>query len=59
MVVQFYLTSIGGASSHWTSYGATAIYSATPAGFRVYVYTPGITPALANQWGWHLNWSAR
>ena len=54
-----YVTSIGGATSHWTSFGATAIYSPTATGFRVYVYTPGITPALANAWGWHLNWSAR
>ncbi|MFP2910080.1 S8 family peptidase [Pyxidicoccus sp. 3LFB2] len=53
-----YFTSLGGTSSHWTSSGATAIYSPTATGFRVYVRTPGITPALANQWGWHLNWQA-
>ncbi|ADO70570.1 S8 family peptidase [Stigmatella aurantiaca] len=53
-----YFTSLGGLSGHWTTTGATSIYSATPAGFRVYVRAPGITPALANQEGWHLNWQA-
>jgi hypothetical protein len=54
-----YLTSIGGASGHWQSLGATSIYLPSPTGFRVYVNYPGITPALANQYGWHLNWAAR
>ncbi|MFP2927211.1 M57 family metalloprotease [Pyxidicoccus sp. 3LG] len=54
-----YFTSIGGDSGHWQSSGATAIYDSTSTGFRVYVSYPGITPAQANQWGWHLNWSAR
>jgi hypothetical protein len=54
-----YLTSLGGLGSHWVSSGATAIYGPTATGFRVYVNFPGITPALANEWGWHLNWNAR
>ncbi|MFP2913779.1 S8 family peptidase, partial [Pyxidicoccus sp. 3LFB2] len=53
-----YFTSLGGTSSHWTNLGATAIYTPTATGFRVYLRSPGITPALANQWGWHLNWQA-
>ncbi|WP_241759419.1 S8 family peptidase [Pyxidicoccus parkwayensis] len=53
-----YFTSLGGTSSHWQSIGATAIYSATATGFRVYVRFPSITPAVANQLGWHLNWHA-
>jgi hypothetical protein len=54
-----YFTSIGGESGHWASTGATSIYTPTATGFRVYVRYPGITPAVANQYGWHLNWSAR
>ncbi|HZI16395.1 MAG TPA: S8 family peptidase [Myxococcus sp.] len=54
-----YLTSIGGWSSHWITLGATSIYSTTPGSFRVYVYSPGVTPAQANSLGWHLNWTAR
>jgi peptide methionine sulfoxide reductase MsrB len=53
-----YFTSIGGWSSHWTTTGATSIYSAGPTGFRVYIHSPGITPQAANQLGWHLNWHA-
>jgi len=56
-----YITSIGGWSSHWGTTGATSIYTPTPTGFRVYVrFSTGepITPALANQLGWHINWIA-
>ncbi|SEU39154.1 S8 family peptidase [Stigmatella erecta] len=53
------ITSIGGWSGHWESTGATSIYAPTASGFRVYVSYPGATPALANQAGWHLNWSRR
>jgi hypothetical protein len=56
-----YVTSIGGTSSHWWTTGATSIYFPTPTGFRVYVRwaTGGsLTPELANQLGWHINWIA-
>jgi hypothetical protein len=56
-----YITSIGGATSHWWTTGATSIYAPTPTGFRVYVRwaTGGsLTPALANEYGWHINWVA-
>jgi hypothetical protein len=61
-----YITSLGGFGSHWATTGATSIYAATPTGFRVYIrfeYTgpgslPALTPAVANQYGWHINWIA-
>jgi hypothetical protein len=56
-----YITSIGGEGGHWSTTGATSIYFPTPTGFRVYVrYSTGdpITPVVANQFGWHINWIA-
>jgi hypothetical protein len=57
--VPLYLTSIGGNSSHWATTGATAIYSATATGFRIYIrWADGspLTPAQANSFLWHINW---
>jgi hypothetical protein len=31
----------------------------TPNSFRIYVHSPGATPAQANSLGWHINWTAR
>jgi RHS repeat-associated protein len=56
--VPLYLTSLGGNSSHYVTQGATSIYSPTATGFRIYIYQGGITPTLANQWQWHINWLA-
>lgn len=56
-----YYTSIGGATSHWATTGATSIYNPTPTGFRVYVRwadASALTPAQANSYGWHINWLA-
>src|SRR4028119_452626 len=56
-----YITSLGGISHHWNTTGATSIYTPTPTGFRVYVRFPSgspLTPALANQYQWHINWIA-
>jgi hypothetical protein len=56
-----YITSLGGKSGHWGTTGATSIYDPTPKGFRVYVrFSSGgeLTPAGANQLGWHINWIA-
>jgi hypothetical protein len=56
-----YITSLGGIGVHWATTGATSIYDATPTGFRVYVRLSSggsLTPALANQYGWHINWIA-
>jgi phage baseplate assembly protein gpV len=54
-----YFTSLGGNSSHWTTTGATSIYTPSPTGFRVYVrWSDGsaLTPAQANSLQWHVNW---
>ncbi len=66
-----YLSSIGGKTRHWSTTGATSIYPipaippappvhyATATGFRVYVrWANGgpLTPAMANSYGWHINW---
>jgi hypothetical protein len=51
-----YFTSIGGSSHHYMVEGSTSIYLATATGFTVYLYYPGITAALANQYGWQINW---
>jgi hypothetical protein len=56
-----YITSLGGNGGHWVTTGATSIYSPTPTGFRVYVRLSNggeLTPAMANQYGWHINWIA-
>jgi hypothetical protein len=56
-----YITSLGGNTHHWWTTGATSIYFPTPTGFRVYVrYSTGgpLTPAIANEYGWHINWIA-
>jgi hypothetical protein len=56
-----YVTSLGGRTENWATIGATSIYLPTPQGFRVYVRWPGggpLTPAIANQYGWHINWIA-
>ena len=56
-----YITSLGGTGYHWTTTGATSIYTPTPTGFRVYVrftVEGQISPAFANQNGWHINWIA-
>ncbi|MEU0571349.1 hypothetical protein ABZ297_38960 [Nonomuraea sp. NPDC005983] len=54
-----YVTTIGGAGAHWTLTGTSAIYNATPTGFRIYVrWADGgrITPADAVQFGWYVGW---
>jgi hypothetical protein len=56
-----YITSLGGTAYHWGTIGATSIYLPTPTGFRVYIRFPdgsSLTPAFANQNGWHINWIA-
>jgi hypothetical protein len=56
-----YITSLGGRNAHWGTIGATSIYFPTPTGFRVYVqWSAGgaLTPATANELGWHINWIA-
>ena len=56
-----YITSLGGTTHHWATTGATSIYAPTPTGFRVHIrYSNGapLTPAIANGFGWYINWIA-
>lgn len=55
-----YITSLGGASNHWRTTGATSIYEAGPDSFKVYINSQlgSITPAQANVNRWHINWLA-
>lgn len=59
-----YVTSIAGEGSHYGTTGASAVYSATEKGFRVYIRwdgdyrTTAITPEEANGYKWHINWIA-
>ena len=56
--VPYCFTSIGGVGYHWTTQGATSIYSPTATSFRVYVYAVATTVALANERQWHIQWLA-
>ncbi|SHO58923.1 hypothetical protein [Vibrio quintilis] len=57
-----YITSMNGDGGHWEVIGSQAIYSASETGFRVYVRYPSdqkpISPAIANQNNWSINWVA-
>jgi len=52
-----YFTSLYGNSGNWRATGESAIYNATPTGFRVYIYAP-IDNLLdyAKQNNWELHW---
>jgi len=55
-----YFTSISGDSNHWTTTGATSIYSETPTGFRVYIWkSGGVSTGYAVQRNWRVNWIAQ
>lgn len=52
-----YFTSISGNSNHWSTTGATSIYSATPTGFRVYIWmSGGVSTTYAKDRAWRINW---
>lgn len=54
-----YFTSISGNSNHWSTTGATSIYSETADGFRVYINKEGgVSPSYAQDRNWRLNWVA-
>ena len=56
-----YFTSLGGATNQLLVQGITAIYSATPNGFRIYLWTTNrasLTPAMANSYKWYVQWLA-
>jgi len=52
------VTSLGGTSSHWVSTGGSEIYGLTPTTFRIYIAETGITPTIANNYSWHVEWTA-
>ena len=54
-----YTISIGGYQSHWATTGGSAVYGATPSGFRVYLrWADGGPMSLSSiaAYGWHVNW---
>lgn len=57
-VPPLYFTSLGGDSNHKTAKGVTSIYTSSPTSFRIYLNQSGITPDLANQRGYYVNWGA-
>ena len=62
MVTPMYFTSIEGTGGHWDAQGVSAIYDASPTGFRVHIKrtdrkaTKEFTPAAANSRRWHIRW---
>jgi hypothetical protein len=57
-VTPLYFTSLGGDSNHKTAKGVTSIYTSSPTSFRIYLNQSGVTPTLANQRGYYVNWGA-
>ena len=56
-----YLTSLAGDYRHWEVDGINAIYTTTSEGLRIYLrddLSDYLTPELANQMGWKLQWAA-
>lgn len=51
-----YISTMGGVSNLSLVEGSTQIYYESHFGFRTYINKAGITPALANSWGWHMQW---
>jgi hypothetical protein len=48
----------GNVEKHWTATGGSSLYSINATAFRVYVYQPflPITPSLATEKGWNIDW---
>jgi hypothetical protein len=53
-----FLTTLGGASNHFLTTGANALYGATATGFRSYIdfVNNSISPAGANSQQWRMEW---
>lgn len=54
-----YITALHGFGAHWRTTGGSSVYNATATGFRIYVRFVGggpLTIALAQQYGWHIQW---
>jgi hypothetical protein len=64
--VPIYTLSVGGNTHHWGIAGSSSIYNPTAKGFEVEIrwekgyHQDGnaLTPALANEYKWHINWIA-
>ncbi|MEJ6481552.1 RICIN domain-containing protein [Nostoc punctiforme UO1] len=64
--VPTYVITVGGKSHHWGISGSSSIYNPTAKGFEVEIrweqgYSQSetaVTPAVANQYEWHINWIA-
>ncbi|BBD63629.1 endo-1,4-beta-xylanase A (plasmid) [Nostoc sp. HK-01] len=64
--VPTYVITVGGKNHHWGISGSSSIYNATATGFEVEIrweqgYSQSgtaVTPAVANQYEWHINWIA-
>jgi len=53
-----YKTSIGGASHHWTTTGASSVYKAKKNSFRIYIHQKDITVKNAKKKKYHIKWIA-
>jgi hypothetical protein len=57
-----YVSSIMGDSAHWQLVGVNSIYSATPTGFRIYVWHPVLRGSFmkyfATKYKWQVSWMA-
>lgn len=51
-----YFTSIESGDGRIKTRGETSIYDSTENSLRIFIYSPGITPQLANAYGWVINW---
>ena len=52
------LTSLGGEQGHAATRGASSVYWVTPKKFTVFVQKRDVKLEDAQNWGWHVNWSA-
>jgi hypothetical protein len=59
-IVPVYFASLSGSSGHNRTLGSSSIYNPTSSGFRIHIVNlaGAITPALANQKNWAVNWEA-
>lgn len=58
-MVPVYVSSLCGHHGHWNTVGGGSVCQPTAHGFRVYIrYVDGspITPGVAIQGGWHIQW---
>ena len=53
-----YITSLGGITDHWMATGIETIINPTKDSFGIALRAYQITPELANQRQWHVNWAA-